>query len=199
MAAILLSYIWWWHGTFPGAALLILALYFGLGILSHMRRRESARDIGLRLGNFPRAIGNVVLVVAPAIAVTLACGYALGTWHFREWEHPIIQPLWMLGWATAQQYGLLCFFYKRFLEIFATPWAATMGAAATFATMHVPNGFLVAVTLAAGTVACTLYRRAPNVLAIGIGHAAISYTLLCALPFSVTHGLRVGPGYFALP
>jgi hypothetical protein len=199
MAAILLSYIWFWQGAFRGASLLILVLYFGLGILSHVRRRESLRDIGLRLDNFPRAMGNVVLVVLPAAAATLAVGYAMGSWHFRGWTHPILQPLWMLGWATAQQYGLLCFFYRRFREISDAPWFATVGAAAVFATMHMPNGFLVAVTLAAGTVACTLYRRAPNLLAIGIGHAAISYVLLCALPFSITHGLRVGPGYLALP
>jgi membrane protease YdiL (CAAX protease family) len=199
MAAILLSYIWLWQGSFYGASLLVLALYFGVGIQAHLRRGESLRDIGLRLDNFPRAMRNVVLVVAPAVIVTLAIGYALGSWHFRGWMHPIIQVLWMLGWATAQQYGLLCVFYRRLLEIFDGHWAATIGAAAIFATMHAPNGFLMAVTLVAGTVACAIYRRTPNLLAIGIGHAAISYALLCALPFSVTHGLRVGPGYFALP
>src|SRR5262245_19401775 len=56
MAVILFSYVWLWHSTFPGAALLILALYFGLGIVSHVRRGESARDIGVRIDNFPRAI-----------------------------------------------------------------------------------------------------------------------------------------------
>jgi membrane protease YdiL (CAAX protease family) len=199
LAAILLSYIWLWQGAFPGASLLILALYFAVGIVTHVRRGESLRDIGLRLDNFPHAIRNVVLVMAPAVALVLAVGYAMRSWHFRGWEHPIIQVLWMLGWATAQQYGLLCVFYRRLLEIFAGPWTATIGAAAIFATMHAPNEFLMSVTVVAGIVACAIYRRTPNLLAIGIGHAAISYALLCALPFSVTHGLRVGPGYFALP
>ena len=199
MVAILLSYIWLWHAQFHGAALLILALYFGVGILSHVRRGESLRHLGLRIDNFPRAMRAVAFVVVPAIAATLVLGFAIGSWHFREWEHPVIQVLWMLGWATAQQYGLLCFFYLRFSEILAGPWAAIVGSSAIFATMHAPNPFLIGVTLVAGTVACTIYRRVPNLLAIGIGHAAISYVLLCALPFSVTHGLRVGPGYFGLP
>lgn len=199
MVAVLLTYIWFWQGTFRGAALLILVLYFGIGLVSHLRRGESPREIGIRFDNFPRALLNVAFVVVPAAAATLAVGFALGSWHFRGWAHPIIQVLWMLGWATAQQYGLLCFFYRRCRELSDEPWVATAGASAIFATMHAPNGFLVAVTLAAGAVACTLYRRAPNVLAIGIGHAAISYVLLCALPVSVTHGLRVGPGYLALP
>jgi membrane protease YdiL (CAAX protease family) len=199
MVTVLLSYIWFWQGEFRGSALLILVLYFGVGILSHARRGETPRDIGLRVDNFPRALGNVAFVVAPAIGVTLAIGFAMGSWHFRSWEHPFIAPLWMLGWATAQQYGLLCFFYRRCREIFDSPWPATVGASAVFATMHAPNLFLIAVTAIAGVVACTLYRRVPNLLAIGIGHAALSYVLLCALPFSVTHGLRVGPGYLALP
>jgi hypothetical protein len=199
MVTILLTYIWFWHDAFHGAALLIIALYFGIGILSHARRGEAPGHIGLRIDNLPRALRNVALVVVPAIGVTLVIGFAMRSWHFRGWEHPIVEPLWMLSWATAQQYGLLCFFLRRFSEIFAPSWAATLGASAVFATMHAPNGFLIAVTAAAGLAACTLYRRVPNLLAIGIGHAALSYVLLCSLPFSVTHGLRVGPGYLALP
>ncbi|HVY80141.1 MAG TPA: CPBP family glutamic-type intramembrane protease [Steroidobacteraceae bacterium] len=199
MVAILLSYIWWWQGAFPGASLLMVALYFGIGILSHARRGERPREIGIAPHRLPRALRNVALVVVPAIAVTLAIGSAMDSWHFRGWEHPIIAVTSMLAWATAQQYGLLCFFYRRFCDIFVSRWAASAGASAVFATMHAPNGFLIAVTAAAGLVACALYRRVPNVLAIGIGHAALSYVLLCALPFTVTHGLRVGPGYLALP
>jgi membrane protease YdiL (CAAX protease family) len=199
MVAILLSYIWGWQRAFHGSALLIVALYFGIGILSHARRGERPREIGLATHRFTHALRNVALVIVPAIAVTLAIGFALDGWHFRSWEHPILALTWMLAWATAQQYGLLCFFYRRFCEIFISRWAASAGASAVFATMHAPNGFLIAVTAAAGLVACALYRRVPNLLAIGIGHAALSYVLLCALPFSVTHGLRVGPGYLALP
>ena len=75
--------------------------------------------------------------------------------------------------------------------------SATASAAVTFATFHMPNVFLVAVTLAAGVAACTLYRRETNLFAIGIAHALVSVVLLCSLPDSVTHGLRVGPGYLA--
>jgi membrane protease YdiL (CAAX protease family) len=199
LAVLLLSYIWFWQGTFPGAWLLVLALYFGIGIQAHVRRGESVRDIGVRLDNFPRAMRNVALAITPAVALTLAIGYAMGSWHFRGLAHPILEVLWMLGWATAQQYGLLCMFYRRLLEIADGPWSAALAAAAIFATMHAPNAFLMSVTVVAGIVACAIYRRTPNLLAIGIGHAAISYALLCALPLSVTHGLRVGPGYLALP
>jgi membrane protease YdiL (CAAX protease family) len=56
----------------------------------------------------------------------------------------------------------------------------------------------MAVTLGAGVVACLLYRRSPNVIVIGLAHATLSFVLYCALPYSLTHGLRVGPGYFAV-
>jgi ABC-type Mn2+/Zn2+ transport system permease subunit len=132
------------------------------------------------------------------VAVSFAIGLTLGSWHFHSWSHILKGAPWMLAWATAQQYGLLCFFYRRFLEISADPRAATAGAAVTFAAFHIPNGFLVAVTLLAGVAACTLYRRETNLFAIGMAHALVSFTLLCSLPFSVTHGLRVGPAYLAL-
>lgn len=102
----------------------------------------------------------------------------------------------MIAWGAAQQYGLVCFLYQRLLEIVQSPRAATLGAAALFATCHVPNPLLLAVTLAAGVVSCTLYRREPNVFVLGLAHAAISFVIASTLPESVTHGMRVGPGYF---
>jgi hypothetical protein len=199
MTVILLSYIWVWQGAFVGSWSLVLVLYFGLGVSSHVSRRESARQLGLRVDNLPPALLNATAVIAPAAALTLAIGFAADTLHFSSWSHIAKGTPWMIAWATSQQYGLLCFFYRRFLEILQGTSAATAAAAVTFATFHAPNVFLVAVTLAAGLVACALYRRQPNLLVLGVAHAVLSCVLLYSLPFSVTHGLRVGPGYLALP
>lgn len=198
MVTVLLSYIWGWQGMFVGSSYLIVALYFGLALLSHRWRRESARELGLRLDNWSRALRNVIPIVVPAVAVALVIGLAADSLHFQSWSHTVEGAPWMVAWGTSQQYGLLCFFYRRFLEILQGSWAATAAAAATFAAFHIPNGFLVIVTLAAGVAACSLYRREPNVLVLGIAHALLSFVLLCSLPYSVTHGLRVGPGYLAL-
>ena len=67
----------------------------------------------------------------------------------------------------------------------------------SFALVHLPNPLLVSITFVAGLVSCTLYRRVPNVLVLGVAHAAISLVLFFALPASITHNLRVGPSYFA--
>jgi membrane protease YdiL (CAAX protease family) len=198
MIALVLSYIWGWKGTFRGESQLLVALYFGIGVLSHVRRHESARQLGFRLDNWRRALRNAALIVAVAVCVPVALGALLNTWHFPSWADLVRRAPWMIAWGTAQQYGLLCFLYRRFLEILGGPRAASASAAAIFAAFHVPNSLLLAVTLTAGVVSCRLYRREPNVLVLGIAHAAISFAIFCSLPFSITHGMRVGPGYLAV-
>lgn len=196
LTALLLSYIWGWQGAFPGHGLLIVTLYFGIGILSHVRRGESARQIGFRLDNSPAAFRTALAVVGIASLAFLALGAALDTWHFPSTRTTLTQLPWLVAWGTAQQYGLVCFFYQRLLEILQGPRAATLGAATLFAVFHVPNPLLLAVTLAAGIVSCMLYRRAPNVLVLGVAHAVLSFVVAGALPLDITHGMHVGPGYF---
>jgi hypothetical protein len=197
MVAVLLSYIWGWEGTFAGASALIGLMYFGVAAVSHVRRGETLRQLGFRTDNLPTALRNAAIVVLPAVAIALAAGLALGGWHFPSWRRALAGLPWTLLWATAQQYGLVAFFYRRFLEIFGRWQAAVLAAAMMFATFHLPNRFLIAVTLAAGTAACTLYRREPNVIALALAHAMLSYVLFFALPQTVTHNLHVGPGYYA--
>lgn len=197
MLALLLSYIWLWQGTFPGNARVVVFLYFALGYASHRRRGESARDIGLRLDNWRPATRDVAGVVALGTAVPLAWGVSHGTMHFELSAAALPGLVMHVLWGTAQQYGLLCFFYRRLCEILAGPRAATFAAAAIFAICHLPNVFLIAVTFAAGLISCTLYRRHPNVFVLGAAHALISLTLFGALPFSMTHHLLVGPGYYS--
>ena len=196
MTAILLSYIWGWQGSFTGSALLIILLYFGLAVASQFRRGETPMQLGFRVDNVIVALRNTAAVVVPAALAVVAAGALLRSWHFPSWQHSLIGLPWLVLWAVAQQYGLLCFFYRRFLEILERPQAATAAASVTFAVFHVPNGFLIAVTLCAGAVACMLYRRSPNIFVLGLAHATLSFVLYSALPLTLTHGLRVGPGYY---
>ncbi len=198
MLALLLSYIWLWQRTFPGNAQLVVFLYFALGYTSHRRRGESAREIGLRLDNWLSATRDVACVVAIGVAAPLAWGSAHGTLHFQQSVSALPSLAMHVVWATAQQYGLVCFFFRRLSEVFGGPRAATLGAAAIFALCHLPNAFLIGVTFAAGLISCTLYRRHPNVFVLGTAHALISVALFGALPFSVTHDLQVGPGYYSV-
>jgi membrane protease YdiL (CAAX protease family) len=196
MTSLILSYIWLWQRTFPGAFLLCAAGYFGIGILGHLLRGESLRHIGMRMDNWRPALRNASIFVLFAVSVALVVGVILDSWHFPPWHRAAGSLPVTIVWATAQQYGLLCVFYRRLHDALGSVIGAVVCAALLFAVFHVPNGFLMAVTLAAGAAACVLYRYQPNLWVIGVAHALISFTLIYALPESVTAQLRVGPGYY---
>ena len=198
MLTLVLSYIWIWHKRFPRDDLVVSLLYFGLCFASHLRCGEGPRSLGLRLDNWREAARQALLPVGVGVGLPLAIGAALGSWHFepRNWLSGL--P-WHVAWATVQQYGLLCLFYRRSTDAFASPRGAALASAAAFALFHVPNALLVGVTFVAGLVCCALYRRVPNVFVLGVAHALISTTLFSALPVSMTHQLRVGPAYFTVP
>jgi membrane protease YdiL (CAAX protease family) len=195
MVALLLSYIWGWQGAFPGHFGVVFAVYVLLGASSHMRRGETAKDIGATLAGFGRALSLAARIVGPVVLTLLIVGALRGTLTlppFRSWPAAFA---WTAFWGTAQQYGLLCFFYRRFRELLPGSTQAKLAAAAAFAAFHLPNPFLVPVTFAAGLVASWIYDRAPNLWALGLAHGITGLVLTRALPPSVTGGMRVGPGY----
>jgi len=196
MTTLLLSYIWGWNGRFGGTAYVVTMAYVGIGILSHVRRNESRRELGLRFDNWRPALSLVVKWMTLPLLAILAIGAALDSWHFPPVERATQNLAWLLLWGTTQQYGLLCFFYRRQCELFKRPIAASIVAAGLFGLFHLPNPFLTALTLVAGYIACALYRREPNLFVIGATHAVTSFIVSGALPLELTHGMRVGPGYY---
>lgn len=193
MSAVLLSYIWLWHGRFPGDFALCLTFYFGIGVVGHWLRRESPREIGLRLDNLHQSVVDAARVTLPVIVVVSLIGLIAGSMSYppmESWPERLGRG-WV--WGTMQQYGLTAFFYRRFFEVSGSGTAATASAASLFAVFHLPNAFLMLVTLAAGALACWLYRRQPNLLVLGLVHALISFSLLHSLPAALTLRLRVGP------
>jgi hypothetical protein len=198
LTVLVLSYIWVWQDSFPGDFLLVIVLYFGIGYLGHVVRGESLRLIGIRFDNWQPAVRNVAVIIAATVPTVLFIGATLDSWHFPSLPAMAATMPMAIVWGTAQQYGLLCVLYRRLHEASGSVQLAIMGAALLFAIFHLPNVFLMSVTLAAGAAACVLYRREPNIFIIGVAHAAISFTLYYALPLNITGGLRVGPGYFVL-
>lgn len=193
MTALLLSYIWVWQRAFPGAFVVCLVLYLAIGAAGHRRRHESARDLGFRLDNARAASWNALPVLLALVAASLLAGAVLGSWYFPS---PVLSALLLVQgwlWGTLQEYGLLCVFYRRLVEISGSDAWAMPIAGALFAMFHWPNPFLVALTIVAGTVACWLYRREPNVPVLGAVHAAVSFVNYHALPLWLTLGDHVGP------
>jgi membrane protease YdiL (CAAX protease family) len=87
----------------------------------------------------------------------------------------------------------VCVFYRRFRELLPGDRLPVIAAGVLFGLFHLPNPFLTVVTATLGTLACWLYRREPNLFALGIWHGVTSFVLCHALPIWLTMQLRVGP------
>jgi membrane protease YdiL (CAAX protease family) len=196
MTVLLLSYLWLWQGRFPGDFWVCIVLYFGIGIGVHLPRQESASEIGFGLANFGRAMGWVVRIVGPLIVLTVVTGWTLGSLDYgppRSW----ITGLSMgILWGTAQQFGLIAVYYRLLRELLHDDRKAAFVSATVFALFHIPNPFLVGVTWVTGLIACWIYRRAPNIWALGIAHGVLSAAISGGLPERVTFGMAVGPGFW---
>jgi membrane protease YdiL (CAAX protease family) len=192
LAALLASYIWLWDGAFPGHSVVLVALYFGIGIAAHWRRGESAREVGVRVDNFGRTLTLAIACLAPVMAAALLGGALLGSVRFPSLGRSTATLAWNVLWGTAQQYGLLCVFYRRLAELLPGRWAL-LAAGFLFSLFHLPNPFLVPVTFGLGVLACWIYERRPNLFAIGAMHGSTSFVLFYALPAWLTLQMRVGP------
>ena len=193
LALILLSYIWLWNGAFPWHTPLILVLYFGIGLETHWRRGERPRDIGLRLDNLGRALRLVSSWIAPVALVALTAGLLLKSWHFPPLGEGIGSVAFGVLWGSAQQYGLLCVFFRRLGELLPGERWPIVAAGLLFGLFHLPNPFLTLVTMTLGMLACWLYAREPNLLVLGFWHGLTAFVLFYSLPVALTIEMRVGP------
>jgi hypothetical protein len=194
MTALMLSYIWIWEDSFRYGLWVCIALYVAIGVESHVRRGETAREIGFRTDNLGPALLQVVIWIGPLIVLAFAAGLVLDSIHFSgssRWPLHIVRRI---VFGTVQQYGLLCFFYRRFGEILPGSASPMVAAAVWFALFHFPNPSLTVLTLGLGLLSIRIYRRVPNVWALGLGHGLLSTAVSRALPPELTGGMRVGPG-----
>jgi membrane protease YdiL (CAAX protease family) len=193
--ALMLSYIWLWKRSFPGATAVFATVLTGALVIGHRQRHESLRDVGFRVDTARQAAALLAPLVAFVAGLVLLIGYALGSLHLPSLAASAQTLANLMLFGLAQQYVLLGFFYRRLEQIVPSGRSRTLVAAGLFAFFHLPNPFLTAVTCVAGFVAGTVYRRAPNLWVNAVAHGLISYFLYYSLPPELTGGLRVGPGY----
>ncbi len=194
----------WIAASVAGGSRLIvaipIALAFAFMIVSHRLRRETLRDLGFRFDNFARA---GLLLLMPMAVTAILC-FVIGRWggsrtDFSNWHAgtPIILQL-ILGfsWGLAQQYVLQGFINRRAQLVSGQGWLSVLFVAAVFSALHLPNLWLVVVTLVGGVVWAAVYQRVPNLFALAVSHSVMTWVIVSTLPASALHHLRIGFKYF---
>ena len=192
---LIASFIWIFRHTFRGSAAVFAVLLVIVLVWSHRTRGDSLRDLGFRLDTAPRT----ALLFAPVALLVASLALAAGAWwgslRFRSFDNSLRQLAELIPFGVAQQYILLAFYYRGIVRVVQTPGCAALLTALVFSTLHFPNVFLMAVTFFAGAIAVAVYQRSPNIWVNGITHGLMAFTLAYSLPLTLTHNLRIGPGY----
>ena len=103
---------------------------------------------------------------------------------------------WGVLWGLFQQYALQGFINRRAQIIFGAGWRSVLLTALVFALLHLPNPWLAAATFLAGLIWAYAYQRAPNLFALALSHAVMTWVLISTVPVNSLEGLRVGFKYF---
>jgi len=196
VVGFLLVYIWVIEPRSRSYAGPGFVMFFIFTFLLHLRHNDRAADLGIRLDTFGPALQEAVLVFAPALVLAAALGVYLGGGIALDPGRTALAFLWGYPWALFQQYGLQCVIGRRMGEVIPGAVGHDVACAAVFGALHLPNPFLTIVTFGAGYCFCALFRRCPNLFALGLAHTLASTVLYHFLPAQITHFMRVGPGYF---
>ena len=183
-------------------AMIAVPVIFGILLMfvSHRVRHESLRDLGFRFDTFLPALYLLAVPVLLVAGVCLLVAWTTGSSiNFLRW-HPnrnvVLQLAIGFVWALAQQYVLQGFFNRRAMVVFGPGWFSILLVAIVFGLLHLPNPWITLITLIAGGIWAAVYQRAPNLFALAVTHALMTWFIVSTLPASVLRHLRVGLGYF---
>ena len=188
----IMAYIWSFRYSYPWSiALIVLAVVF-----SHVWRRERPSEIGFRRDNFLKCAEWLAPPSALLALLLMAGGFLLHTIRPIRFDLGLAGWALYLPWGVAQQYMLNGYFLRR-LEKASPHRAAPAIASVLFSLAHLPNWFLMAITLGGGLLCTHLYRRIPNLYVLGLIHGTIGFALYLVVPDSISHHLRVGQGWYS--
>jgi membrane protease YdiL (CAAX protease family) len=191
MFGLIVAYIWKLRFVYPSAWIAIPALM----LLSHLIRRETPRALGFRLDHLAGHLKKFAPLVILIVGALAAGGAWFHTFRRIDFVDVLLSLAAYLPWGLVQEYALNGYFLNRF-DTALSKHAASALAAVLFCAVHAPNYFLMAVTLPLAWYATIVYRRTRNLYLLGLAHAIIGLMLFLVVPDSISHHLRIGPGYF---
>jgi membrane protease YdiL (CAAX protease family) len=189
--AAVMAFIWRLRYHDPWVVVVIVAAL----VMSHVWRRERPAELGFRFDNFRRCAEWLAPPSAFVALILLAAGFLLHSIRSIRFDFAMAGWAIYLPWGVTQQYVLNGYFLRR-LEKAVSRDAAPWLSAALFSLAHLPNWFLMAVTLVGGFICTHLYRRFPNLYVLGLVHGTIGFVLYLVVPDSISHHLRVGQGWY---
>lgn len=145
---------------------------FAVYLIRRARRSEGAlRAWGMRGDNFGSAMaahGGFGLLAAAGI---LGYGWLSGSLHLPAtfWATIAVYP----AWGIAQQFALQSLVARNLSGLVPGGVPLAVLAAGLFAAAHYPRLDLVALTFGAGFFLTLVYRRFPNLWAVGIVHGVL--------------------------
>jgi hypothetical protein len=191
---MIMQYIWGLRSHHPREWLLIL----GLILFSHRVHRERAKTLGFHSIHWHACWDEYSPVLTFVALCMLAFGILLQTTRPIAFDRALLAWMGYLPWGLFQQYMLNGYFLNRFATVLSRR-SAPMVAAALFSGVHLPNGFLMLVTLVLGYICTRIYQKYNNLYFLGLAHATIGFFLFLVVPDSISHHLTVGPGWFGKP
>jgi membrane protease YdiL (CAAX protease family) len=195
IVAIVLAYTWLVAPITPRSTAYVAGtLVVALGIW----RAVKTGEWGLRASAFLPALWRAAAFTAAGALVLYLAGTRLGTWHDRGVSAAELAVLFL--WGLGQQFVLQTVILHDATVLLTGKRSYVPGVAAAlvFASLHLPNPFLSAVTFAGALAWCWIYSRYPNILPLALSHAVLTAAILYAFDDRITGRLRIGAGYLAL-
>jgi membrane protease YdiL (CAAX protease family) len=189
---LIMDYIWKVRSIHPVFALAII----GLVVASHWVHREKAATLGFQSLNLRKCLEDCAPALILLGLLLLGIGELTETIRPIGFDSAMMAWCGYLPWGLFQQYILNGYFLNR-LERVVPRRAAIMVSAALFSGVHLPNWFLMVVTLLLGYCSARIYSRYRNLYFLGGAHGTLGFLLYLVVPDSISHHLVVGPHWFA--
>lgn len=144
-----------------------------------VRTKDILRAWGMRADNFWPALRAQSMFAVPAAVVVYGYGLYVGS-------APLPKTFWLILclyplWGIAQQFAVQNLIARNLRGLLLHPWSHALVTALLFSASHVPNLRLAALVLVGGFSFTLIYRRHPNLWAVGIAHGllgALAYYLV---------------------